>query len=104
MSGFDLVLLAIDQALEEAPTPLEIDKLVAARMCLVDVTWPTSGSSTEPDTQRRAFVKWCSGCSTAKPSHAFNRNRRKRDGRQDVCRKCQRRIYQEHRGALAEDA
>lgn len=34
-------------------------------------------------------MKRCSSCRSIKPADAFNRNRSRKDGRQDLCRMCQ---------------
>jgi hypothetical protein len=103
-SPIQRVLDVIDLAILDAEEAFDLDKLAAARLCLSAVTVPTLGSSTGQRGQRRAFVKWCPKCEAPRPGAAFNRNRRNRDGLQSVCRACQRRIYQEHRGALAPEA
>lgn len=90
------VLDAIDSALTYSRTALDIDKLVAARLCLVETSQPTHGSSTALKGQRRAFAKWCPKCERARARGLFNRNAAKRDGMQTICRECQRRVYQEH--------
>lgn len=93
--------MAIDAALEDAVSAFDVDKLEAARQVLTETEVPVLGTSTRRRAQRRAFAKWCPKCERAKPRGAFNRNRRKKDGLQDVCRLCQKTLYQEHVGALA---
>lgn len=45
-------------------------------------------------------TKWCCNCDTTKPLDAFNRHKKKPDGRQTFCRVCQRAQYGKNKDVL----
>ncbi len=94
--SLQIVLDAIDQALLDAGDQIDVDKLVAARQCLIETRYVVVKG------RRRVFVKYCPKCDTPKPVFLFNRNASKKDGLQTICRGCQRDTYQEHCGSMAE--